>query len=81
MNAVRNVVSAPLVVVFFAIRFVQPFITILKAFWVFIAFTNMKTKAQVTALDVQELFKQTKDLFIHDDDNCLKQRFRIKKDS
>lgn len=36
---------------------------ILKAFLVFIAFTNMKTKAQGSDLDTQELLKQTLGLF------------------
>ncbi len=51
---------------------------ILKAFLVFIAFTNMKTKAQSTAFDVQELLKQTMGLFVHDDEDWLKKRFNSK---
>ena len=54
---------------------------ILKAFLVFIAFTNMKTKAQSSDLDSQELLKQTMGLFVHDDEDWLKQRFKIKKKS
>lgn len=54
---------------------------ILKAFLVFIAFTNMKTKAQSSDLDSQELLKQTMRLFVHDDEDWLKQRFMIKKKS
>jgi len=54
---------------------------ILKAFLVFIAFTNTKTKAQSSDLYTQELLKQTMGLFVHDDEAWLKQRFNIKKDS
>lgn len=51
---------------------------ILKAFLVFIAFTNMKSKAKSSDLDSQELLKQTIGLFVHDDEDWLKQRFKIK---
>ena len=54
---------------------------ILKAFLVFIAFTNMKTKAHSSDLDSQELLKQTMGLFVHDDEDWLKQRFGRKKNS
>lgn len=53
---------------------------ILKAFLVFIAFTNMKTKAQNSDLDTQELLKQTLGLFVHDDEDWLKQRFKSQKE-
>lgn len=39
---------------------------ILKAFLVFIAFTNMKAKANDAEVDAKELLKQTMGLFIHD---------------
>lgn len=51
---------------------------ILKAFLVFIAFTNMKSKAQDSELDARELLKQTLGLFVHDDEDWLKQRFNVK---
>lgn len=40
---------------------------VLKAFLVFIAFTNMRSKAKDTELDSKELLKQTLGLFIHDE--------------
>lgn len=54
---------------------------ILKAFLVFIAFTNMKTKAKTSDLDSQEIFKQIVKLFVRDDEEWLLQRFNGKKDS
>ena len=39
---------------------------ILKAFLVFIAFTNMKAKAKIAEVDAKEVFKQTMGLFVHD---------------
>lgn len=54
---------------------------ILKAFLVFIAFTNMRTKAHLSDLDSKELLKQTLGLFVHDDENWLTHRFRSMKDS
>ena len=56
-------------------------VAILKAFLVFIAFTNMKTKAQSSDLETQELLKRTMGLFVHDDETWLMKRFNIKKDS
>lgn len=47
---------------------------ILKAFLVFIAFTNMKTKAHDSKLDFQEILKLTMGLFVHDDDYWLLNR-------
>ena len=41
--------------------------SILKAFLVFIAFTNMRTKAKFAEVDVKELFQQTLKLFVHDE--------------
>lgn len=41
---------------------------ILKAFLVFIAFTNMKAKSKEAEIDVKELTKKTMLLFVHDDD-------------
>ena len=52
---------------------------ILKAFLVFVAFTNMKKKAQSSDLDSQELLKQTLGLFVHDDEDWLLRRFKRKK--
>jgi hypothetical protein len=40
---------------------------VLKAFIVFIAFTNMRTKAKDAELDSKELLKQTLGLFVHDE--------------
>ncbi len=40
---------------------------VLKAFLVFIAFTNMRTKARESELDSKELLKQTLGLFVHDE--------------
>lgn len=37
------------------------------AFLVFIAFTNMRTKAKEAELDSKELLKQTLGLFVHDE--------------
>ena len=54
---------------------------ILKAFLVFIAFTNMKTKAHSSDLDSQEILKQTMGLFVHDDEEWLRRRFRREKES
>jgi hypothetical protein len=51
---------------------------ILKAFLVFIAFTNMRTKAQSSDFDSQKLFKHTLGLFVHDDEDWLKKRFSNK---
>ncbi len=42
---------------------------ILKAFLVFIAFTNMKSKAQNSDLDSQVILKQTMGLFVRDDED------------
>lgn len=39
---------------------------ILKAFLVFIAFTNMRVKAKDAELDVRELYQRTLQLFVHD---------------
>lgn len=41
---------------------------ILKAFLVFIAFTNMKAKSKEAEINVKELTKKTMLLFVHDDD-------------
>jgi hypothetical protein len=41
---------------------------ILKAFLVFIAFTNMKAKSKEAEIDVKELTKKTMLLFVHDDE-------------
>ena len=41
-------------------------IAVLKAFLVFIAYTNMRTKAKDTDVDVKELFKKTLLLFVQD---------------
>ena len=41
---------------------------VLKAFLVFIAFTNMKIKAQEADLDVKDLLRRTLLLFVHDED-------------
>lgn len=41
-------------------------VAILKAFLVFIAFTNMRTKAKETELDTKVLLKQTMGLFVFD---------------
>lgn len=54
---------------------------ILKAFLVYIAFTNMKAKAQSSDLDSHKILKLTMGLFVHDDEDWLKQRFKNKKDS
>lgn len=54
---------------------------ILKAFLVFIAFTNMRAKAQSSDLDSHKILKLTMGLFVHDDGDWLKQRFKNKKDS
>ena len=51
---------------------------ILKAFLVFIAFTNMKTKAHDSKLDFQEILKLTMGLFVHDDEYWLLNRFNRK---
>ena len=40
---------------------------VLKAFLVFIAFTNMRSKAKDAELDSKELLKKTFRLFVHDD--------------
>ena len=39
---------------------------VLKAFLVFIAFTNMRVKAKDAELDVRELYQRTLKLFVHD---------------
>lgn len=39
---------------------------ILKAFLVFIAFTNMKVKAKVAEVEAKEVFRKTMGLFVHD---------------
>ena len=39
---------------------------ILKAFLVFIAFTNMRNKAKVAEVDVNQLLRKTMGLFVHD---------------
>ncbi len=39
---------------------------ILKAFLVFIAFTNMRNKAKVAEIDVNQLLRKTMGLFVHD---------------
>ena len=54
---------------------------ILKAFLVFIAFTNMKAKAQSSDLDSHKILKLTMGLFVHDDEKWFKQRFKNEKDS
>lgn len=54
---------------------------ILKAFLVFIAFTNMKSKAQNSDLDSQEILKQTMGLFVRDDEDWLRRRFKSEKES
>jgi len=54
---------------------------ILKAFLVFIAFTNMKTKAQSSDLDSQEILKQTMGLFVHDDEEWQRRRYNNKNNS
>ncbi|MBO5614664.1 MAG: hypothetical protein J5932_00890 [Prevotella sp.] len=54
---------------------------ILKAFLVFIAFTNMKNKAQSSDLDSHELLKLTLGLFVPNDKEWLQNRFSNKTDS
>ena len=54
---------------------------ILKAFLVFIAFTNMKSKAQDSDLEIHELLKLAIGLFKRDDENWLRQRFNCPNDS
>jgi len=39
---------------------------VLKAFLVFIAFTNMRTKAKDTEVNIKDLFQRTLKLFVHD---------------
>lgn len=39
---------------------------ILKAFLVFIAFTNMRAKAKTTEVNIKDLFQRTLKLFVHD---------------
>lgn len=51
---------------------------ILKAFLVFISFTNMKTKAQSSDLDLKELYDHTRGLFIHDDKDWLMHKFNAR---
>ena len=41
-------------------------LAILNAFLVYIAYTNMRTKAKETDVDVKELLKQVSGLFVHD---------------
>lgn len=54
---------------------------IIKAFLVFIAFTNMKAKARNSDLDPREILKQTLRLYVHDDEEWIRRRFKSEKES